>query len=300
MKLLVVDDEVDLLAEIAEDLTEQGHTVTTAENGKQAYALFSEKTQTFDGVLSDVRMPGMNGMELLTRIKQDDPETPVVLITGHGDVKIAIEALKLGALDFILKPFKLESLYAAISRMESLQYSKKELREILPFVAPIHLRIPSQTRLIKGISAYLQSQFQVLCHWYGLSLHEISVCLQEALINAIVHGNLEISSKLKEQAWEKFEMRVKKREASAKFGKRTVEICYQATSEHLTFEIEDQGKGFDYRRFPESSPTESLRFSGRGLILIRAFMDEVTWNEKGTRIKMVKYLKRVDKKKRLS
>ncbi len=107
-KLLVVDDDTALLVEMAELLTEEGYNVTTAEDGKQA--LSKMDSDKFDIVFTDLKMPGMNGIDLLKEIKKAFPETFVVMITGFATVDTAVEAMKEGAFDYIRKPFQVEQL----------------------------------------------------------------------------------------------------------------------------------------------------------------------------------------------
>ncbi|MEL6277538.1 MAG: sigma-54 dependent transcriptional regulator [Pseudomonadota bacterium] len=102
-KVLFVDDEehLRLAAQQALDLAE-----LDAECFADAEQVLSLPSRNFDGVLiTDIRMPGLDGMELMRRVLEIDPEFPVVLVTGHGDVQLAVEAMRLGAYDFVEKPF---------------------------------------------------------------------------------------------------------------------------------------------------------------------------------------------------
>ena len=101
-RILIVDDEEDIRVVLKISLSDLGYEVYTAENGEEALRIIQEVTPPI--VLTDIRMPVMDGIELLRRIKQDDPETEVIMITGHGDMDLAIESLKHEATDFITKP----------------------------------------------------------------------------------------------------------------------------------------------------------------------------------------------------
>lgn len=106
--VVIVDDEMDMRRSIAQFLSLTGFKADTRESAQQ---LLSEISPDFDGVIiSDIRMPGMDGMELLRRIHAIDANLPVILITGHGDVQMAVEAMQIGAYDFIEKPFDPERL----------------------------------------------------------------------------------------------------------------------------------------------------------------------------------------------
>src|SRR6186713_1057849 len=102
-QVLVVDDEPNLRRVLSAQLSRDGYDVHTAEDGAQALAVLAE--HHIDLVITDLKMPGVDGMELLRQSLKLDSELPVVMITAHGTVDNAVEALKLGAFDYITKPF---------------------------------------------------------------------------------------------------------------------------------------------------------------------------------------------------
>ncbi|HKK89987.1 MAG TPA: response regulator [Desulfobacteraceae bacterium] len=101
-KVLLVDDEQEFVEALAQRLELRNYSVTTAFSGETAVEI-AEKTE-FDVVILDVLMPGMSGIEALKRIKAINPTLPVVMLTGKATVSNAIEGMKLGALDFLMKP----------------------------------------------------------------------------------------------------------------------------------------------------------------------------------------------------
>ena len=113
-KILLIDDEADILRVLAMSLRADGYEVLTAENGEAGLAVFD--AQAPDIVLVDIRMPGIGGIEVLQEIKAKETLTEVIIITGHGDVDNAIEALKYGASDFMNKPVRDETLAIALAR----------------------------------------------------------------------------------------------------------------------------------------------------------------------------------------
>jgi anti-sigma regulatory factor (Ser/Thr protein kinase) len=120
-------------------------------------------------------------------------------------------------------------------------------------------------------------------------MRNIGLCLHEALVNAVIHGNLKIPSTIKNQSPEAFEQLIQKRESIPEFVNKPINIRCQITPEHLKFEIEDQGSGFDLNKMRNLSPTEMLP-TGRGILIITSLMDEVSWNETGNCITMIKTL----------
>lgn len=113
-RILVVDDEESIRSVIARKLESEGYECVVASDGKLAVETATE--QDFDLVLTDIKMPGMSGMEVLSRVVEEHPDTCVIMITAVSDAQIAVEAMKLGAVDFVTKPFDLEALRLRVER----------------------------------------------------------------------------------------------------------------------------------------------------------------------------------------
>ena len=126
--ILVVDDEADMRRLLKRTLeTDLGCRVVTAPSGKAALSLIDE--DHFDLVLADIKMPEMDGLTLLVRIKQSHPDLTVMMMTAHGSIETAVEAIKMGAYDFITKPFDLDSLIVRIEKaLERSTLIKENLR----------------------------------------------------------------------------------------------------------------------------------------------------------------------------
>ncbi len=113
-RILIVDDENEMRVALNAALKRGGYDLTTAEDGRQAWDILQD--QRFDLVISDVRMPGMNGLDLLKNIKQQEHPTSVLMMTAYGDIDNAVETMKAGAFDYLLKPFSAEILESAVNR----------------------------------------------------------------------------------------------------------------------------------------------------------------------------------------
>jgi nitrogen regulation protein NR(I) len=103
-KILIVDDEAQVLSAFEEILAEAGHEVVTARRAETA--MLRLEAEPFDLAIMDIRMPGLNGLDALRRIKHQQPKLPVIIMTGHGSMETAVDATKLGAFDYQLKPFE--------------------------------------------------------------------------------------------------------------------------------------------------------------------------------------------------
>ncbi|MBW1783693.1 MAG: response regulator [Deltaproteobacteria bacterium] len=126
-KILIVDDEESIRSLLSISLSYKGFEVFTAEDGKKAIEIFRRESPPI--VITDIKMPGIDGMALLRNIRHLDPDTRVIVITGHGDMESAVESLKLEASDFISKPVKEEALMVAIKRAQEVLWMKRKLRE---------------------------------------------------------------------------------------------------------------------------------------------------------------------------
>ncbi len=125
--ILLVDDEKDIRDVLEISLRDMGYHVHQAESGKKALALFRKKNPAI--VLTDIKMPGMDGIEILRRIKRENPDTEVIMITGHGDTNLAIKSLKYEAVDFITKPISDDALQIALRRANEKIVTRLQLRE---------------------------------------------------------------------------------------------------------------------------------------------------------------------------
>jgi DNA-binding NtrC family response regulator len=119
IRILVVDDELSIRESLSGWLQQDGYQVDTAPGGPEALAKTQENH--YDIMLLDVKMPEMDGLTLLKRLKEQDPDTLIVMMTAHGDIHDAVEAMRLGAYDYLLKPFELEELSFTIEKLVQMQ-----------------------------------------------------------------------------------------------------------------------------------------------------------------------------------
>jgi DNA-binding NtrC family response regulator len=113
-RILLIDDEPDIVRVLSMSLKADGYDVIPAHSGVEGIEIFEKERP--DIVLTDIKMPGMDGIEVLKKIKSIDPRSEVIIITGHGDIDNTIEALQYGASDFINKPVRDEALSIALKR----------------------------------------------------------------------------------------------------------------------------------------------------------------------------------------
>lgn len=126
-KVLLVDDEEGIRKVLGISLADAGYDVMTAGSGEEALNIFRNESPSI--VLTDIKMPGMDGIVLLRKIKEEKPDTEVIMITGHGDLELAIKSLQFEAADFVTKPIHDEALAIALKRVHERIWMKAKLRE---------------------------------------------------------------------------------------------------------------------------------------------------------------------------
>jgi DNA-binding NtrC family response regulator len=131
-KVLLIDDELDFLEAMSERMTAQGMEVSTASSADAALKII--ETDSFDAIILDFQMPGMDGMQALKAIKEKRPESQIILLTGYATVEKGVEAMKVGAADFIEKPADLEALAQKIKEAKAqrmLIVEKQQAKNVL-------------------------------------------------------------------------------------------------------------------------------------------------------------------------
>jgi len=148
-KILIVDDEEIIVRLLSMSLRSDGYEIVTAYNGEQGLEVF--KSESPDIVVTDIKMPGMDGLELLKKIKEVDKDTEVIIVTGHGDIDSTIIALQFGASDFINKPVRDEALAIALERAKTKILLREKLKE---YTQNLEHKIDEATREIRRKSDF--------------------------------------------------------------------------------------------------------------------------------------------------
>ena len=145
--VLLIDDEEGIRKVMSIALRDAGYVVWIAESGEQGLEIFEREQPAL--VLTDIKMPGMDGIEVLRRIKELETDSEVIIITGHGEMELAISALQLEASDFITKPIHDEALFVALKRAEEKISLKRQLRD---YTENLERRVKEATAEIQRIS----------------------------------------------------------------------------------------------------------------------------------------------------
>jgi CheY-like chemotaxis protein len=289
-RVLIVDDT-------PEDRLLAGAVVTNvlawqasyADDGVAALeALQKERPQV---VLTDLQMPKMNGLRLVTEIRKKFPGVPVVLMTAHGSEEIALKALQAGAASYVPKRSLDADLADTLERVLSTIREQERLQAVLAQIAHAELQfqLANDRYLVSAVIQHLQTYLEGLAIGDKTARTQIGVALEEALLNAMYHGNLELSSDLRQNGEEPFYRLAEERIAQAPYRDRKVALSVTFTPDLVTFVIRDQGPGFNPGALPDPTDPENMdRIGGRGLLLIRTFMDDVRFTDKGNEITLLK------------
>jgi DNA-binding response OmpR family regulator len=292
--ILIVDDE-QIIRNVLKRKLEQStsYNVFTADDGEPALEIF--RKENIDLVISDLLMVRMNGIELLRNLKQIDHKVPVIIITGYGTLDDAIEAIKLGAEDFIKKPFDISEVIATIEKTFKKQEEEADQRAIIKHIAKedVELEIPTDFEFLNKVINYIFSHLKARWLVGSEDLHDVKVCLYEALYNALEHGSLEISEDEKvtilEQGQQAYKEFLLARLQDERYKDKKIHVALWISPTDMRVSIRDEGPGFDATKRINNMNTEELfKSSGRGLLLINSLMDEVGFNDTGNQITMLK------------
>jgi CheY-like chemotaxis protein/anti-sigma regulatory factor (Ser/Thr protein kinase) len=288
--ILVADDSI-LEQRYVNRILEQhgGWRVVFARNGEESLEVI-KKTQPAV-VLTDMNMPHMDGLTFVEKVREKFPLVPVVLMTGNGNERIAVAALKAGAADYVPKQALAYDLAPVLERVLSVgQAAHRRYRALQGMTRRSSQFIcENDPALVPPLVAQLREDLIEIGLCDVTEAMRAGVALEEALLNAVYHGNLEVSSDLRENGDEEFHKLANQRRTQEPYASRRVHVTARLTSTQATFVILDQGPGFDVSKVPDpTDPTILDKPSGRGILLMRTFMDEVRYNSTGNRVTMVK------------
>jgi len=289
--ILVAEDSRTQAAEIQFVLENAGHKVQMAVDGDAALAAILKETPEI--LLTDMHMPGKNGLELTEIVRRQFPDVPVVLMTADGTEELAAEALQKGASNYIPKRRLDSDLISTIDGIASMLKSRRTRRSVLSALthSETTYTFDNDRAFVSDVISHFESDLRNMDYDDGTGLFRVVTALKEAILNAIDHGNLELDSDLREiDEGTEFYKLGEQRLTQEPYCYRKVTVTSRVSPEQLAYVIRDEGPGFDPSTLPDpADPENMLRSHGRGLLLIRSFMDDVVFNERGNQITLIKY-----------
>jgi len=285
--ILIIDDNNDLLEYLKDFFMIYNYEVILAETGNEGIEKFRQYRP--DIVISDMRLPDKNGNIVVKEIKEMDKDVPIIIITGYSDKQLILSAMRNGALDLLKKPFKPKDLRYLINKIETL-FKKIKVKLSSSFVQweKRELRIFNDIYIISPVVNFIFNNIDYISDDVSFMKNG----LQEILINAVEHGNLDITYEEKQTLLEKgdYNHSLKEKAALPEYQGKYVNIRVFSTPDYLKIIVEDMGKGFDLSAIPDpNNPENFLRESGKGILMAMHAFDRVDFNDVGNQVSMIKY-----------
>ncbi len=290
VEVLIVDDYVvdrRIAGGIVEKIT--GSKPRYATNGVEALDQIADHLPTV--VLTDLQMPEMDGLKLVQEIRDRFPLLPVILMTAYGSEEVAIQALRAGAANYVPKKALARELGDTLHQVLNASAINRDRQRILSTMEHRESRfvIENDPNLISPLINLLQEDLGGMDVCNANARMRVGVALQEALTNAIFHGNLEVSSDLRQEDEKVYYGLAEERRFQSPFRDRKVYVHARFERDEATYIIRDEGPGFDTSSLDRPIELEDLmRVGGRGMLLIRTFMDQVSHNSTGNQITLIK------------
>jgi len=260
--------------------------VCYAKNGKEALEVIDFRLP--DIVVTDLQMPELDGLGLVTAIGKSYPDVPVILMTAHGSENVAAQALANGAASFVPKSDLANNLLETVLQILVMAESDSRYRKLVACTTKtdFEFELPNDTELIEPLIDLVRQVAVSQGFVPQNNRVQMAVALEQAILNAMVRGNLAIS--YDQMPILKRDL-VAQRAAEKPYSDRTVYFRSLVTLEKAEFTVRDQGAGFDQTQISKVQDPDSFKDGvGKGLILIQAFMDKIEFNESGNEIKMTK------------
>jgi hypothetical protein len=224
-------------------------------------------------------------------VRQRHPLVPVVLFTAHGSEEVASKALQGGAASYVPKKDVDRDLARTVAHVLAAAQVNRRRQRVLECVQELDCRmaLDSDPVLVPLLIAHLQEHLVRMKLVDENGKIRVGVALEEALLNGLYHGNLELSSDLRQDDSEEFRRTAEERRRQPPYRERLLHVHVRLSPEEARFVIRDEGPGFDVGGLPDpTDPENLLKCSGRGLLLIRTFMDEVRHNDRGNEITLIR------------
>lgn len=288
--ILVVDDSA-MDRKIAGGILEKrsGWNVIYATDGR--HAIEQIELHLPDVVVTDLQMPQLDGLELVARIRDEYPLIPVVLMTAQGSEEVAVKALQEGAANYVPKRLLADELVDTVTRVLTTSGLDRSHSRLLHRMkrTETSFELENELPLIPAVVNYLQQILTRMHVCAETDILRIGVALEEALLNAYYHGNLEISSELRLQDHRAYYDLAKERVQEQPYRDRRIFVDSCMTSDVATYVIRDEGPGFEPGEIPDATDPANLeKPCGRGLLLMHTFMDEISYNDSGNQVTMIK------------
>lgn len=264
-------------------------SVRYAASGKEALERIEQ--QLPDVVVTDLLMPDMDGLQLVRRLRAGYPSVPVILITSEESDDLAVKALHHGAASYVPKRVLAQNLVDSIQAVLAVSGERKRHARLLECMHrnECSFQLHNDETLFPALVGFLQESATQIGLFDEAERVRIGIALEEALANALYHGNLEVDSSLREEDSDHYAQLVSSRSRQQPYCDRQIHVDVRLSRDEGVFVIRDEGPGFDPSSLPDpTDPANLENVTGRGVLLMRSFMDEIRYNQKGNEVTLVK------------
>ena len=242
-------------------------------------------------VVTDLIMPNMDGLELVAAVVAEYPLVPIVLITGKGSEEVAVKALKAGASSYVPKSALSSLLVDTVENVLAMAQEEQTQVRLMDCMSGCRFVLDNDLMMIPALVNFLRRFIRQTGLCDETNGIRTCVALEEALNNALYHGNLEIDSSAREGSRAAYRALVEERRQSEPYSSRRIYVDVSVSDQQGEFVIRDQGPGFDPDQLPDpTDPANLEKPSGRGLLLMRTFMDGVVFNDCGNQVTLIKHV----------
>ena len=292
LQIVLVDDNPVDLELMERDLARLGADCVLLSSPETCLQFLEGVYRLPDLLITDVNMPGMDGFELLSALKQRYPALPIAIVTGHTRARMTAQALRLGAFDFLTKPVAPDELESICHRVQEFHEDVHAFGHQSEPVVSRTLLIRAETRreLSRSLSRDLCRQLATWIHRTPVDFLKVRVALIEAIENAVTHGNLEASLQRATLGSVAYEALLRERLQDEKYSQRKIAVEMHLDHLGVRITVSDEGPGFDPETLPESPEMGVSGLSGRGMFIIRNTFDRVSWEDEGRSVRMYLHL----------
>lgn len=284
--VLVVDDSA-VDRRLVEGLLKNARnwTVELAESAEDALERLAARP--VDVVLTDLRMSGMDGLELLNAIRLQYANLPVVLMTAEGSERLAVDALRAGAAGYVPKSQFAGQLVESLEHVLGLIRADRVHGDLLECLVrnEFSFTLPNDPALIGPLVDLMQQMVAAVGLCDATGRMRVAAALEQALLNGLFRGNLELHP---EQLPRGDTSPIEQRRNTPPYADRRLHVSVSITPEEARFVVRDEGPGFDAAEFETDKFGTLDGETGRGIMLMRSFMDEVKYNERGNEVTLLK------------
>eukprot|EP00752_Nemacystus_decipiens_P017316 g15512.t1 len=285
IQLLLINEQPDFhrhVEAVLSDSLGEDFSLSLATSRDQARAVILGG-KAFDTVLLDLGLDQADGFELMDEMFQASPGLAVIVLSSQGGEQAVVEALQRGAMSYLGKATLEQALARTLQKVVDANRQSRKIRRVRDGLASVRMdyELDNDPALIRPLLDEVREtldRFKI----GGDNPSQLIVGIEEAIANALYHGNLEIDSQLKHTDFAEFYRKAETARTEPRFARRTVRLSIDASHDGAKITIADDGQGFDPASVPDPTLPENIaKAHGRGLLMMRTFFDDVRFNKLG-------------------